>query len=91
MGTLSGTFENSTATPTISNLNRQAVTYLLATAVFDPPANASIFNPAGRNHVARIKVEAKIGAKPSLVFLRKNGTVVEPAKLQKQFLTLLGQ
>lgn len=90
-GTLSGSLENSTATATISGLNRAVPTYLLATAVFDPPASASLFNPPGPNHVARVRVEAKVWAKPALVFLRKNGTVVESAKLQKSFLALLGQ
>lgn len=89
-GTLSGTLESSTATATISNLNRTAVTYLLATAIFDPPTGAMKFNPSGPNHVAKVRVVASPGAKPKLVFLRKNGTEVDVASLPKQFLDQLG-
>lgn len=89
-GTLSGTFDSSTATASISNLNRTAVTYLLASAIFDPPAGAMNFNPGGRNHVARIRIVASPGAKPKFVFLRSNGTVVDQAKLPKRFLEQLG-
>lgn len=89
-GTLSGTFEISTATPTISGLNRGAVTYLLATAIFDPPAGAQNFNPKGPDHVARIRVESGIRSKPKFVFLRSNGTQIDQARLPKAFLQQLG-
>jgi hypothetical protein len=89
-GSLAGTFESSSATATISNLNRTAVTYLLATATFDPPMGAMKFNPKGPNHVAKIRVVASPGGKPRFVFLRNNGTTVDQAKLSKQFLEQLG-
>lgn len=89
-GTLSGTFESSTATATISSLNRTAVTYLLATATFDPPIGAMKFNPSGPNHVAKIRLVASPGAKPKLVFLRRNGTAVDVARLPRRFLEQLG-
>lgn len=90
-GTLSGTFENSTATATISGLNRTGVTYLLASATFDPPASAANFNPKGPDQVSKIRVEAAPGAKPKYVFLRGNGTVIETAKLSPQFLQQFAQ
>ena len=90
-GTLSGTFESSTATPTMSNLNRTGVTYVLASAVFDPPQGAANFNPKGPDHVAKVRVEAVPGAKPKYVFLRSNGTVIDVAKLSKPFLQHFGQ
>jgi hypothetical protein len=89
-GTLSGTFENSTATATISGLNRSAVTYLLATATFEPPGSAQSFNPKGKDHVAKIRVESGMGTKPKFVFLRSNGTAIDQAKLPKKFLEQLG-
>jgi len=89
-GTLSGTFQSSTATTTISNLNRTSVTYLLATATFDPPMEAMKFNPNGPNHVAKVRVVASPGAKSKFVFLRSNGTAVYMAKLPKRFLEQLG-
>jgi hypothetical protein len=89
-GTLAGTFESSSATASISNLNRTAVTYLLATATFDPPMSAMKFNPKGQNRVAKIRVIASPGAKPKFVFLRSNGTEVNQAKLSKRFLEELG-
>jgi hypothetical protein len=85
-GTLSGTFESSTATATISGLNRTAVTYLVATAIFDPPLSAAKFNPTGPDQVAKIRVEAVMGAKPKVAFLRSNGTEVELAKVPQTFL-----
>jgi len=90
-GTLSGTFENSCATATISGLTRTGVTYLLATATFDPPASAANFNPKGPDQVSKIRVEAAPGAKPKYVFLRSNGTAIETAKLSPQFLQQFAQ
>lgn len=89
-GTLSGTFESSSATASISNLNRTAVTYLLATATFDPPMGAMRFNPKGPNHVAKIRVVASPGGKPKFVFLRRNGSEIDQTKVSKRFLEQLG-
>lgn len=88
--TLAGTLQFSSGTATISSLDRLAVTYLLATATFDPPLSAMKFNPKGRNQVAKIRVESVPGAKPKLVFLRRDGTVVEAAKISKRFLEEVG-
>ena len=88
--TLAGTLQFSTGTATISNLNRLAVTYLLATATFEPPLSAMRFNPKGRDQVAKVRVEAVPGAKPKLVFLRRDGTIVEAAKISKRFLEEVG-
>ena len=89
-GTLAGTFQNSTATATITGLDRTAVTYLLATAFFDPPAIAQAFNPKGSNHVARVRIESAIGTQSKMVFLRRDGTEIDRAKLSKKFLEQLG-
>lgn len=90
-GTLSGTFANSTATPTASGLNRTGVTYLLASATFDPPQGVAMFNPQGTDHVAKVRVEAAPRAKPNYVFLRTNGTIIESKKLPTAFLQQFGQ
>jgi hypothetical protein len=89
-GTLSGTFASSTATATMSNLNRTGVTYLLATATFDPPSQSMQFNQKGANQVSKVRVEATPGAKPKYVFLRSNGSVIETVKLSPQFLQQFG-
>jgi hypothetical protein len=88
--TLAGTLQFSTGTTTISNLNRLAVTYLLATATFDPPISAMRFNPKGRDHVAKIRIESIPGAQARVVFLRSDGRAVDTAKLPKQFLEKMG-
>jgi hypothetical protein len=88
--TLAGTFQNSTGTATITGLDRTAVTYLLATAVFDPPVSAAIFNPKGLNHVASVRVESVIGSKPTLIFLRGDGTQIEHTNLSRKFLEQFG-
>jgi hypothetical protein len=89
-GTLAGTFDSSTGTATISNLNRTAVTYLLATATFDPPMGAMRFNPKGLDRVAKIRVVASPGSKPKFVFLRNNATEIDLARVPRRFLKQLG-
>lgn len=90
-GTLTGTFESSTATATASNLNRASVTFLIATATFNPPQGAAVFNPKGPDQVAKVRVEAAPGAKPKYIFLRGDGTMIEVAKVPKAFLQQFGQ
>ena len=89
-GTLSGTFASSSATASISNLNRGAVTYLLATATFDPPLSAMQFNLKGPNFVAKVQLIASPGAKPKFNFLSPDGSQIDIAKLPKRFLQQLG-
>lgn len=90
LGTLSGTFASSSANCAISGLSRNQVTYLLATAIFDPPAGAINFNPKGPDHVDKVRIESALGANSRVVFLRRNGTVIDQAKLPKKFLEQLG-
>lgn len=87
---LQGTLASSSASPTISGMNRSAVTYLLAYAQFNPPMTAQKFNPQNTDHVDKIRVEAFVGAKPKYVFLRKDGTPINPEKLPQQFLQAFG-
>lgn len=90
--TLNGTFESSNGTATISGLSRTlgSITYLLATASFDPPAMAQVFNPSGRNRVSKVRLEVGLSGRPKIVFLRRNGTVIDQAKLPKKFLEQFG-
>ncbi len=87
---LSGTTASSTCTATISNLNRTGVTYLLATAIFTPPALIARFNPKGENHVAKIRLEMTLGAKQKYIFLNDRDKVVDYSKLKKEFLQYFG-
>lgn len=88
--TLSGTEANSSATCTISNLNRSAVTYILAVATFNPPAFAEFFNPKGKNYVANVKLETALGGKPKYIFLGADGKQIETKNLSTQFLQQFG-
>jgi hypothetical protein len=88
--TLAGTLQFSSGTAMISNLNRLAVTYLLATATFDPPLSAMRFNPKGQDHVAKIRIDSVLGGKPKVTFLRRDGTAVNAAKVSKRFLAEIG-
>ncbi|MGB7208760.1 MAG: hypothetical protein WBD27_08900 [Pyrinomonadaceae bacterium] len=87
---LSGSLANSSCTATVSNLNRTGVTYLLATAAFAPPAPLAGFNPKGADHVAQIKLESVLGAKQKYVFLRGDNSVIDTAKVPKEFLLYFG-
>jgi hypothetical protein len=87
---LSGSLASSSCTATVSNLNRTGGTYLLATAAFTPPGGVGRYNPKGRDHVAKIKLEAQLGAKARFTFLRADGTVVDPKVISKQFLQEFG-
>ncbi len=91
--TLQGTFASSTASPTISGLNRSigTVTYLLASATFAPPPPTAPFNQKGANYVEKVRVESLIGEKPKFIFLRKDGTEIKPEMLAREFLQQFGQ
>jgi len=90
---LQGTFASSTASPSVSGLNRTGgvITYLLASATFDPPPPSAPFNQKGANYVEKIRVESLIGEKPKFIFLRKDGTEIKPEMLAREFLQQFGQ
>ena len=77
-------------TATISNLNRTGVTYLLATATFAPPALLAKDNPKGKDQIAQIRLETVLGKQPKYVFLRGDKSVIETAKVPKEFLQYFG-
>lgn len=87
---LTGTFASSQCTATISNLNRTGVTYLLATATFTPPAQLAQYHPKGANQIAKIRLESVLGKQPKYVFLRSDKSVIETAKVPKEFLQYFG-
>lgn len=87
---LAGSFSSSSCTATISGLNRTAVTYLLATATFSPSGSLAQYNPMGPNHVAKIKLETAIAAKPKYSFIRSNGSVIDPKDISPAFLKEFG-
>lgn len=87
---LAGTLASSQCTATISSLNRTGVTYLLATAIFTPPMSLAQFNQKGANQIAKVRLEAVLGGKPKYVFLRGDNSVIDTAKVPKEFLQYLG-
>jgi hypothetical protein len=66
------------------------VTYLLATATFTPPVAVAQFNPKGESQVAKIRLEAVLGAKPKYVFLNSQDKVIDNKKISKEFLQFFG-
>jgi hypothetical protein len=77
-------------TATVSGLNRNSVSTLLAVAVFTPPALAQGFNPKGENQVAKVRLEMPLGGNPKYSFLRADGSAIEAKKLSPQFLQQFG-
>jgi hypothetical protein len=87
---LTGSLASSSCTATIANLNRTAVTYLLATAAFDPPGFLGKYNPNGPNQVAKIILEAVPGTKTKYIFLSSAKKVIKEKMLQRNFLQFFG-
>lgn len=87
---LTGSFDNSSCTATISNLNRTGGTYLLATAAFTPPASLARYNPKGKDQVAKVRLNSAIAAKPTYAFLRSDGSIIDPKRLSPKFLVEFG-
>lgn len=85
--TLAGTFDSSTATLSVSGLNRTTVSTIFVYATFSPPGGAQAFNPPGRNHVARVRAEAAPGRQTQFTFLRADGTRIDASKLSPRFLS----
>lgn len=82
-GTLSGTQASSSSTIAVSGLSRTGATYLIAFADFTLSASAQNFNRKGPNEIAKVRIIAKPGAESTLVFLRKNGTEIDLARVSK--------
>lgn len=87
---LAGTLASSSCTATISNMNRTQVTYLIATAAFDPPARMGKYNPKGTNHVAKVKMESVLGKQTKYLFIDKKGKEIAQNKLKREFLAFFG-
>lgn len=87
---LAGTIASSSCTCSLSGASRTGVTTLLAVAVFSPPPFAEAFNPKGKTHVAKVKIESAAGMKPKYVFLGADGTAIDQSKLSPQFLQQFG-
>lgn len=84
--TLSGTLDSASATLTVSGLSRTAASTLFVFATFGTPSAAQASNPAGRDHVSRIRVANSLGGAPRFSFLRGDGTEVDRSKLPPSFL-----
>lgn len=88
--TLAGTLASSTATLTVSGLDKGgAVTYLFVSTTFDLPQTSQSFNRKGKDEIAHVRIEAAPGAKQKVTFLRRNGTEIDlkniPVALRQQF------
>ena len=90
-GTLTGTLASSTATLSISGLDRNAASFMFVFATFDPPSSASNVNPSGPNHVAKIRIESAMATKPKFIFLRADGSEIDLANVPQSLLLQFGQ
>ena len=92
-GNLSGTLASSTATLGISGLNRtvSVASYMFVYAQFDLPPSGPTSNPSGPDHVTQVRIEAGPATKPRFVFLRSDGSEVEPAKVPQSLRAQFGQ
>lgn len=88
--TLTGGPVTVTCSGSVSGLNRTGITTLLATAVYAPPGSLAKFNPKGKNHVAKIRLESRLGAKQKYVFLDKKGDEIIAKNLNPKFLQEFG-
>lgn len=89
--TLLGSTQSSTATLSISSLDRTKVIFLFASVTFDVPNLADALNPAGPDRVARLRVQAEPGKQSKVSFLRLDGTQVAPERVPIAIRQLFGQ
>jgi len=89
-GTLAGSLDISTATVLVSGLNRSGETHLFLFATFDVPQTVALFNPAGPDHVERVRLQAAPGQPSTMAFLRKDGSEIDLKKIPTRLLSYFG-
>jgi hypothetical protein len=89
-GSLAGSLALSTATLSVSGLDRTAESHLFVFATFDVPQSAALLNPSGPDHVAKVRVETAPGQPSTMAFLRRDGSVIDPKKISAALLQHLG-
>jgi hypothetical protein len=80
-GSLDGSFEQSLTTLQVTGLNRSTESHIFVFATFDVPQSASADNADGPDQVAKVRIEASPGSPSSMSFLRRDGSVIDPAKV----------
>lgn len=88
-GTLTGSFELSSATLQVSGLDRNSETHLFVFATFEVPQTAARLNPSGPDQVARVRIQAAPGQPSTMAFLRRDGSVIDPKKIPAALLKSL--
>jgi hypothetical protein len=78
---LTGTRESSTATLSVTGLNRGAVDYLFVYTIFNASQIAQNLNPLDPASVSKIEVASSLGGRTHYRFLQREGTEVSPSKL----------
>lgn len=79
--TLQGTTTSSSATLSVSSLNRSGVSYLFVMATFDASLISKSINPQDPDSVSKIEVAAAPGRESSYRFLRRDGSEVPRSRL----------
>ncbi len=85
-GVLAGSTSSSSATVTVSGLNRTQLAYLFVSATFSVAQGAAAGNPEGPNQVAQIKASSPPGGATQFAFLRKDGSRINERDVPPQVL-----
>ncbi len=88
--TLGGSLASSSCTAAISNLNRSAITHIVASVSVPAPAGMAQFNKVGPNQVAEIRADAALGAKTTYTFLNARKEVIKHTELSSEYLRYFG-
>jgi len=88
--TLVGTTASSSATFSVSGLNRGAVTVLFAVVTFNPTLLGANMKQSGPDAVEKVALAAALGRPTKYRFLRKNGSEVSSASLSPDLKRIFG-
>ena len=88
--TLVGTTASSSATFSVSGLNRGAITVLFAVVTFNPTLLGANLRQSGPDAVEKIELAAALGRPIQYRFLRKNGSEVSVTKLSPELKRIFG-
>jgi len=77
-------------TGSINGLSRTGISTIMAYVIYPPPTSLAKFNPKGENHVAKVRLESRLGAGSRFVFLNKKGREIAAKNLNSKFLKGFG-
>jgi hypothetical protein len=87
---LAGTKASSTATLSVSGLNRTAVVYLFVSTTFNASQIAHNLNALDPDAVSKIEVATSLGRPTHYRFLKRDDTEMSPSKLPYELRSIFG-